>query len=649
MSQVQIVAPGATLDTQPDTQHAYVPHNQLILSPSNVRKRRSPSRISALAASIEEQGLLQNLVVVLVTSGKDRGKYEVTAGGYRYLAIGLLIKEAKLPQDTPVAVRIRSQSDALLDSLAENEQREAMHPADQFDAFKALVDSGKSVEFVASLFGTTAQTVSRRLKLASTSPALFELFREDKIDIEQMMALALSDSHEQQERIWFDATTEMQRRPANIRSAIVGQAVSVQTDRFAKFVGIEAYEGAGGFVRRDLFSDEASGYFDNVELLQRLAAEKLESIASQVRAEGWGWVEIVSDLYEAGLFRLGRLDAEQRKPTKEERGNIKALEDELKRLQERMDAMCDDSTDNDDSSDASEYYALEEKIDSLVERIEAINANLVVYEADSMKHAGVLISVDRDGQPEIVRGLVRREDRAEVLRARGDEKGAAQAEAEGKPKERPTHSDRLVRKLTAHRTLAMQAEMAANVDVALTALVCHLASPIFYVAYRGESMIKIHATCAAHSLPKDDDVVASEAWKAMTERKDQWKKQLPKSEAKLFDWLAEQSQATRLELLAFCTASTLDGVQGDESKLPGSNLATALALDMAKWWKATEQTYFDHVSKAQIATVVKEVTSAKDAADIPGMKKSDAAKTATQRVGPARWLPKVLRTTPKKK
>jgi ParB family chromosome partitioning protein len=51
-----------------------------------------------------------------------------------------------------------------------------MHPADQFTAFRSLLDQGMTVEDVAARFGVSVTTVRQRLKLANVAPRLFELF-----------------------------------------------------------------------------------------------------------------------------------------------------------------------------------------------------------------------------------------------------------------------------------------------------------------------------------------------------------------------------------------------------------------------------------------------------------------------------------------
>jgi ParB family chromosome partitioning protein len=63
-------------------------------------------------------------------------------------------------------------------------------------------------------------------------------------------------------------------------------------DRRAVFVGLEAYEAAGGAVIRNLFHDEEEGFLTDAALLNRLVRDKLQQVASAVLAEGWKWVAV---------------------------------------------------------------------------------------------------------------------------------------------------------------------------------------------------------------------------------------------------------------------------------------------------------------------------------------------------------------------
>jgi ParB family chromosome partitioning protein len=125
-----------------------------------------------LAASIAAHGLLQNLQV----RPANGGSYEVVAGGRRLAALKLLAKQKQIAADYPVPCRALDGEDAAEISLAENEMRLPMHPADQFDAFKKLADDGKGPEEIAARFGTTPKIVMQRLKLAVVSPKLIALY-----------------------------------------------------------------------------------------------------------------------------------------------------------------------------------------------------------------------------------------------------------------------------------------------------------------------------------------------------------------------------------------------------------------------------------------------------------------------------------------
>lgn len=154
-----------------------IPVSQLRPSARNVRKTGGTS-IPELASSIARVGLLQNLTVTACDDGEH---YEVVAGARRLAALKLLAKKKRLPKTHEVACLVVPDAAARTASLTENVQREAMHPADQFEAFQALIDEGKPIEDVAADFGITPQVVQRRLKLANVSPRLLADYRADAV------------------------------------------------------------------------------------------------------------------------------------------------------------------------------------------------------------------------------------------------------------------------------------------------------------------------------------------------------------------------------------------------------------------------------------------------------------------------------------
>jgi ParB family transcriptional regulator, chromosome partitioning protein len=114
-----------------------------------------------LAASIAAHGLLQNLQVRPAAKG---GKFEVAAGGRRLAALKLLAQRKQMSRLAEIACNVLDDEDAGEISLAENTIRIPMHPADQFDAFKALADTGKGAEEIAGRFGCTPAVVCQRLR-----------------------------------------------------------------------------------------------------------------------------------------------------------------------------------------------------------------------------------------------------------------------------------------------------------------------------------------------------------------------------------------------------------------------------------------------------------------------------------------------------
>src|SRR5690348_9687362 len=169
-----------------------IPLNQLTAWEGNVRKTAPDAALNELASSIESLGLLQSLVV----KQEENGAYSVIAGRRRLTAMQALVKKKVLQADAPVScVVVASDASATEISLAENVVREQMHPADQFEAFKALADSGTPAADIGARFGVTEKVVLQRLKLARVSPVIIKAFRDGKTSLECVMAFAVTDDH----------------------------------------------------------------------------------------------------------------------------------------------------------------------------------------------------------------------------------------------------------------------------------------------------------------------------------------------------------------------------------------------------------------------------------------------------------------------
>src|SRR5215475_4764452 len=181
-----------------------IPFNKLVLSQSNVRHVKAGVSIEELAEDIGRRGLLHGLNVraVVDQAGSETGMFEIPAGGRRYRALELLVKQKRLAKTAPVPCVIREGGIAEEDSLAENVQRAPLHPLDQFRAFLSLRDKGQSEEEIAAAFFVSVAVVRQRLRLASVSPNLLEVYADDGMSLDQLMAFTVNPDHARQEQVW---------------------------------------------------------------------------------------------------------------------------------------------------------------------------------------------------------------------------------------------------------------------------------------------------------------------------------------------------------------------------------------------------------------------------------------------------------------
>ena len=267
-----------------------IPFNKLVLSQSNVRRVKAGVSIEELAEDIARRTLLQSLSVrpVLDAEGAETGMFEVPAGGRRYRALQHLVKQKRLAKTAPVPCVVRDPGvdiSAEEDSLAENVQRAPLHPLDQFRAFQALREKGQSEEDIAAAFFVGVNVVKQRLRLAAVSEKLLDVYAEDGMSLDQLMAFTVTNDRARQEQVWETLQRSYSQEPYQIRRMLTERTVRA-SDKRALFVGLDAYEQAGGIVMRDLFQQDDGGWLENVGLLDGLVAEKLKAEAEKIAARG---------------------------------------------------------------------------------------------------------------------------------------------------------------------------------------------------------------------------------------------------------------------------------------------------------------------------------------------------------------------------
>ncbi len=239
-----------------------VPLSALVKSPLNVRTiPYPPESVREMADSILAVGLIQNLVVHTLPDGLSG----VAAGGRRLAALQLLQREQRIDAGHQVIVKRVSDELAVVASMVENNNRVAMHPAEQISGFRTLSEQGKTPAQIGDQLGYSSRHVQRMLKLASLAPELIALLAENSLDVEQCQALSLESDPARQIQVYEQVKASYSNAPAHLlKRAITDTEISVRDARFM-FVGREAYEAAGGEVREDLFSaQEGDGTADGV-------------------------------------------------------------------------------------------------------------------------------------------------------------------------------------------------------------------------------------------------------------------------------------------------------------------------------------------------------------------------------------------------
>mgnify|MGYP001409372280 CR=1 FL=1 len=647
-----------------------IPFNKLVLSQSNVRRTKAGVSIEELAEDIARRGLLQSLHVrpVRDADGAETGMYEVPAGGRRYRALERLVKQKRLLKTQLVPCVVKDDGIAEEDSLAENVQRVALHPLDQFRAFHDLREKGLSEEEIAARFFVTPTVVKQRLRLASVSPKLLEIYGEDGMTLEQLMAFSVTSDRVRQEQVWDSVKNSYSNEPFHIRRLVTQNTVP-STDKRAAFIGLEAYEEADGYVLRDLFSERGEGYLQDVVLLDRLVAEKLKAEAEKIAAEGWKWIEVSVDFPFGHADDMGRIDGYVPDLTEEEKATIAALEAEFERLEAQY-------------AEDDEYPEdVDRRLGEIETALDAFENRPAIYDPADIARAGVFISIDRDGKLDVDCGYVRLEDEIAAVESAEGDPGEAESggDEEAVPASRRTIitiggkeaadeddedeedavkplPDRLISELTAHRTLALRDAVAGNPHVALTLLLHRLCVDAFHEGFGGKCLQAfVQKVSLQNQAP---DLKESASAQSIKERHEAWKADMPANEGALWDWIADLDDDSRGALLAYCVSAGVNALQekGDRYGAGPSahavhlrieqadRLARAVGLDMVEaGWRPTVENYLGRVPKTRILEAVSEAKGEAAAQLIDHLKKGDMAKEAERLLDGAGWLPEPLR------
>ncbi|MER8773024.1 ParB/RepB/Spo0J family partition protein [Mesorhizobium sp. M0960] len=639
-----------------------IPYDKLRLSQKNVRRIKDGVSIEQLAEDIGRRKLIQSLNVrpMLDGEGEETGTFEVPAGGRRYLALGILIKQKRLAKNEPIPciVNRTQETSAEEDSLAENLRRADLHPLDQFRAFKTLSDHGLDPDEIGARFFVSPATVKQRLRLASVSPKLLDLYEKDEIRLEQIMAFSISDDHARQEQVWERISSSHTQEPYYIRRLLTETTVRAD-DRRAVYVGAEAYEAAGGVILRDLFEQDSGGWFQDAALLEQLVFDRLKVDAEAIRAEGWKWVDAAISFPYGHTSGMRRIYAEAQELSAEEIERYDALKAEYDKL----------DVDYAQAEDADE--AIEAKLDQLGAELDAIDDRPQTYDPAQKAIAGVFVTLAANGKLQVDAGFVRSEDepRTETgdvdvgeeggaaggTRSNGDDDGDGvvvngepvndTSGADGEDDDIKPLPDRLVFDLTAQRTLALRNALAGDVDIAIIAALHAFVLQVFY-RFAPDTCLEISLKSGSFSQV---DGLAETSWaKEIAERHEAWDRDLPDEAEGLWDFLFGLDEASRKALFAHCVSLTLNAVVEPWNRRPkalehADMLGRSLQFDMvnAGWTPTVE--FLGRLTKARILQAVREARGADSAQLIDHMQKDIMAREAARLLERSNWLPEPLR------
>lgn len=624
-----------------------IPLSKLVRSPRNVRRHGDPVADAELKASIAAHGLLQNLIV----RAAPRGKFEVEAGERRRSAMLALVEDQVLPRDHEVTCLVLEDSGeaAVETSLAENFHRLAMNPADEAQAFAALIEGGASSEDVARRFGLTVRFVEGRLRLATLAPVVFEALAAGEITLDHAKAFGATSDQAIQARVYEQVRSGYYAPTVDsIRRMVLSGTVRGNDPR-ARLIGRAAYLEAGGRIERELFDDEDSESWVDVALLESLAAAKMDETAKAIAAEqGLAWVKPTLDPYASHdlVEGLVRLPAEPAPLTEAELARLDAL-----------DAAYDENAAilEDENSAAEAIAAAEAAIEAIDREAQDIRAKPPVIADEVKSEAGMVLVLSRDGTPvlqptfygELVVAASEDDEAVEVVPAGG--MGEAR---------RAALSKRLVDELAMQRRDVLALHVASDPALALDLMVFSLADADT-LDWRARAATTLRGPLSAGPIVgfEPTDAAASIALAEVRSGLDEsWRSH--DNAAARFDAYRALGDEARASWLGHVVARTLEASlnMDGERRVPfHDHLGALIGIDMATWWRPTAANYFDRVSKHVILDALADIGGPDLAARFASVKKGDLAMSAERvfagtyitevevRDRALAWVPEVMR------
>jgi ParB/RepB/Spo0J family partition protein len=570
--------------------------SQLIPDPIiNSRLSGYEDELKQLADNIQSIGLILPLSVR--TAGKEI--YTIIDGHRRHQALRMVYSGKEEETDVPVLVRDADNADARVLSLAANIMRLPLHPADQFEAFKAMLDEGIEREKIASRFSLSLKDVDQRLALGRVGKPFLNAYRDELITLDTIEDLSALSSQRQVDiyNIIVDQGGMERVNDYKIRNLINDKAI-FENNSVVKFVGLDAYEAEGGRVERSLFDDTVR--LIDTDLLYKLAEAAVPGWIERMRAEGW-------------MFAMREPDMPKKWEKWERHYAAPVLSDEAALRRQEIEARLDeiDEIDMDElDEDASE--ALWEEGATLRDELGEITRGAPMSYTDEEKAESCCVLLE---DWRVTYGLIwpKKQEKPE--------EGAAPEKPEVKG-----WSQALIDELESHGTKAAQLALMREHDLAD----CMLLTTLYMDATPTSTSkpFAFNATDRFCDTQINAGAEIGQALKSFGIKGSAFDTVLPV--------IMGMEGEERARLRAVLTARIMKKRHGKELDEMFKRLSTA---DVMATWKP-EKEFFERLTTAQLEEVHKELTG--KGFNTPTTKASAVAMVVTQ-ASARNWMPKLLR------
>lgn len=574
----------------------------------NARVAGRQDGIAELAANLNARGQIENLVVKRVAG--EAGEIYSVSNGNRRLAAFHMIYGPDSPQPIRCTLREVDEDGAFEDSLTTAVTAKQLHPVDQYEAFARLEEHGKTHEEIAHQYGMSEKEVRQALALGRLSPKIRQAWRAGEIKAEIAKAFTLAIDDKTQDKIFDKLKKDNQLWESYVKKEL-GADIDEDVTELLNVVGAQAYRDRGGSVTEDLFGN--SHIISDEPLLKLMAQEQLGARCEQLKADGWAWAELESNLPHGARFW----------PKSELKEWIYEGDEEA-RLEKANAAL--QVIDDDENLSYNEAETAREKLEREIADIETA-ARARSYDAKQKKKLGCIVDIE-DGRVVVLYGVKKptevklfggesADDDGEELPA-GVKKRAAAAEPE-----EPEISNALLQRLSIQLTTAAATALILDEQLALAVLLA---------GFGCYSVSGVKASISGLGARGERGLLGSEDM------------------SKALALATQLKPAERISLLAQAAANALDfqGRSMDTDDRHSGPLAIVNTID-AKAFNAAmrgafdAKDYFAGVNKALCLKAIEEAMGADMARQQSKNGKIEIVAFATENVPATGWLPPQLR------